>query len=130
MTVSLGLTSKSVVWVSWFGFKTKVDGFSRFGLKITMTVSLGLTSKSVVCVSWFGFKTKVDGFSRFDLKISGVRFSGLELKTDSYSLMILNLKSPEQFLDLSLKIKCAMIYQWRLAKSNSCTGSRTKNRHG
>jgi hypothetical protein len=91
-----------------------------------MTVSLGLTSKSVVWVSWFAFKTKVDGFSRFNLKIS-VGFSDLELKTDSYSLMILTLKSPKQFLDLSLKIKWAMIYRWWLARSNSCTGSRTKN---
>jgi hypothetical protein len=39
-------TRRRGVRVSWFGLKTKVDGFSRFGLKISGLRSLGLCLKT------------------------------------------------------------------------------------
>jgi hypothetical protein len=42
-----------------------------------------------------------------------IRFSGLDLKTDSYSLMIWVSKSPWRFLSLDLKTKRATIYRMR-----------------
>jgi hypothetical protein len=50
-----------------------------------------------------------DGFSRFDLKTSGGGFLGLYLKTGSYSMVILALKSPQRFLCLGLKTKRATV---------------------
>jgi hypothetical protein len=56
------------VHISWFGLKNKVDGFSRFGLKIggfgfpslglkTSSYDLGL--KTTMMVSWFGPQNQV-----------------------------------------------------------------------
>jgi hypothetical protein len=42
------------VWVSWFNLKTKVNGFSQFGLKIGGYDSCGLASKPLARVSRFG----------------------------------------------------------------------------
>jgi hypothetical protein len=42
------------VHVSWFSLKTKVDGFSQFGLKPGGYGSCGLASKPLAQVFWFG----------------------------------------------------------------------------
>jgi hypothetical protein len=56
------------VHISWFGLKTKVDGFSRFGLKIggfgfpslgLQTSSYDLGLKTTMMVSWFGPQNQV-----------------------------------------------------------------------
>jgi hypothetical protein len=39
--------------ISWFNLKTKVDGFSQFGLKTGGYCSCGLASKPLTQVSWF-----------------------------------------------------------------------------
>jgi hypothetical protein len=66
-----------------------------------------------------------DGFLRFDLKTSsdgflvepqnqgGGGFSGLDLKIDSYDLVIWALKSLRRFLVLDLKIKQATVCRLR-----------------
>jgi hypothetical protein len=41
------------MYVFWFSLKTKVDGFSRFGLKIGGYGSCGLASKPLTWVSRF-----------------------------------------------------------------------------
>jgi hypothetical protein len=52
--VFLGLVSKPVVRVSWFSLKTKVNDFSRFGLKTGGGgfPSLGLKIDSCGLVIW------------------------------------------------------------------------------
>jgi hypothetical protein len=62
--------------------------FSDLTSKPVATVSLGLASKPVV------------GFLVEPQNQGGRGFSGLGIKTDSYSLMICDLKSPRWFLDL------------------------------
>jgi hypothetical protein len=54
-----------------------------------------------------------DGFSRFGFKTIGAGFSSLNLKTDSYSLVIWISKSLRCFLGLDLKIKRATVCQVR-----------------
>jgi hypothetical protein len=82
VTISDGLTSKLHVTVS-----------GGLALKPIVTVSPGLTSKPVV------------GFLVEPQNQSGGGFSGLGLKTDSYSLVIWASKSPRRFLGLGLKTK-------------------------
>jgi hypothetical protein len=72
-------------WVSWFSLKTKVDGFSRFGLKICGYGSFGLASKPLARDSWFG------------------------PQIGSYGLLIWPTKSPWWFLGFGLKTKWAMV---------------------
>jgi hypothetical protein len=62
--------------------------FSDLTSKPVATVSLGLASKPVV------------GFLVEPQNQGGRGFSSLGIKTDSYSLMICDLKSPRWFLDL------------------------------
>jgi hypothetical protein len=78
-----------------------------------------------VRVSSFSLKTKVDGLSVvypqnhwdglfwFDLKTGGGGFPNLDLKTDSYDLVIWASKSPRRFLGLRLKIMRTMVCRLR-----------------
>jgi hypothetical protein len=73
--------------VSWFSLKTKVDGFSQFGLK-------------------------TGGYGSCDLASNhSLGFPGLDLKTGSYGLVIWPTKSPRQFLGLDIKTKWVMVCQ-------------------
>jgi hypothetical protein len=47
-------TRRRGAWVSWFSLKTKVDDFSRFGLKTDGYGSCGLASKELAWDSQFG----------------------------------------------------------------------------
>jgi hypothetical protein len=57
--------------VSWFSLKTKVDGFSRFGLKTGGCGFCGLASKPLAWVS------------RFEPQNQQLRFGDLDLKSTS-----------------------------------------------
>jgi hypothetical protein len=81
-TISSDLASKPVVTVS-----------SSFVLNLVATVSPGLTSKPVV------------GFLVEPQNQDGGGFPGLDLKTDSFGLVIWASKSPQRFLGLDIKIK-------------------------
>jgi hypothetical protein len=89
-TVFAGLASKQVAMV-----------FSSLTSKLVATVSPGLTSKRVV------------GFLVERQNQDGGGFSGLGLKTDSFSLVIWVLKSLRQFLGLGLKTKQASVCRLR-----------------
>jgi hypothetical protein len=56
--------------VSWFSLKTKVIGFSRFGLKTSGYGSYGLTSKSLTRVFRFGPQNQQLWFSDLTHKIT------------------------------------------------------------
>jgi hypothetical protein len=86
--VFFGLTSKSVMMV-----------FSGLASKPVMMVSPGLASKLVV------------GFLVEPQNQGGGGFFDLALKIGSYGLVILTLKSPRRFLNLSLKTKLATVYR-------------------
>jgi hypothetical protein len=90
VTVFVGLTSKSVATV-----------FSSLALKLVSTVSLGLASKSVV------------GLLVEPQNQGGERFPGLDLKTDSFDLMICASKSLRRFLGLILKTKWISVCRLR-----------------
>jgi hypothetical protein len=77
------------VRVSWFSLKTKVNSFSRFGLKIGGYSSCGLALKPLTRVSRFWSQT------------------------GSCGLVIWPMKSPRRFLGLGLKTKWAMVCQVR-----------------
>jgi hypothetical protein len=82
-TVFSGLASKPVVtFSSGLTSKPAAMVFSSLALKLVVTVSLGLASKPVV------------GFLVEPQNQGGGGFPGLDLKTDSYSLVILASKSP------------------------------------
>jgi hypothetical protein len=85
-TVSSGLSSKLVATV-----------FSSLASKLVVTISLGLTSKPTV------------GFLVEPQNQGGGGFPGLGLKTGSPDLVFWPLKSPRQFLSLSLKTKRASV---------------------
>jgi hypothetical protein len=79
--------------VSLFSLKTKVDGFSRFDLKIVGYGSSGLASKLLARVSRFGHQDHqlwIDDFTHkitmmvswFGPKSSGRMFVSLRIKTD------------------------------------------------
>jgi hypothetical protein len=90
VTIFVGLTSKSVATV-----------FSSLALKLVSTVSLGLASKSVV------------GLLVEPQNQGGERFPGLDLKTDSFDLMIWASKSLRRFLGLILKTKWVSVCRLR-----------------
>jgi hypothetical protein len=81
-TIFSSLTSKLVAMV-----------FSSFASKLVVTVSPGLASKPVV------------GFLIEPQNQGGGGFSGLDLKTNSFDLVIWASKSPRRFLSLGIKIK-------------------------
>jgi hypothetical protein len=101
-TVFTGLASKAVATVS-SGLASKPAATVSDGLasKPAATVSPGLASKSVV------------GFLVEPQNQGGGGFFGLGLKTGSYGLVILTLKSPRQFLGFGLKTKHASICRLR-----------------
>jgi hypothetical protein len=72
----------------------------------------GLASTPLGQFLRFGLKTSGDGFLVEPQNQGGAGFSGLGLKTDSYSLVIWASKSSQRFLDLGLKTKHASIYRW------------------
>jgi hypothetical protein len=117
----------------WFGLKTTRTVSRRFGLKTGVTVSSGLTSKSAATV-FAGLTSKpvatvfsslvsklvatvspgltlkpVIGFLVEPQNQGGGGFSGLGLKTGSFSLVIWTSKSSRQFLDLGLKTKQVLV---------------------
>jgi hypothetical protein len=108
--VFIGLTSKSMVTVfSDLASKPVVTVFLGLASKLVVIVFSGLTSKPVVTVS-SGFASKlVVSFLIEPQNQGGGGFSGLGLKTNSYSLMIWASKSPQWFLGLGLKIKQAIV---------------------
>jgi hypothetical protein len=74
-----------------------------FGLKTTWTVFAGLASKLVATVSpSLASKSVVDILVEPQNQ-GGEGFPGLDLKTDSFGLVIWASKSPRQFLGLGLK---------------------------
>jgi hypothetical protein len=66
--------------VSYFSLKTKVDCFSRFGLKTGSYGSCGLTSKPLARVSDLGLKIGSCGFMIWPTKSPG-QFPGLGVNT-------------------------------------------------
>jgi hypothetical protein len=101
-TVSSGLASKPAVTVSGgLASKPAATVFSSLASKLVATVSPDLTSKPVV------------GFLVEPQNQGGEGFSGLSLKTGSFSLVIWASKSPRRFLGLGLKTKRALICQLR-----------------
>jgi hypothetical protein len=56
--------------ISWFSLKTKVDGFSQFGLKTGGYGSLGLALKPLTRVSWFGPQNRQLQFGDLAQKIT------------------------------------------------------------
>jgi hypothetical protein len=62
---------------------------------------------------WFDLKTGGDGFLVEPQNQGGGQFSGLNLKTGSYGLVIWTSKSPRWFLGLCLKTKHALVYRLR-----------------
>jgi hypothetical protein len=93
-TVSGGLNSKPAATVfSGLASKPVVAVFSSLASKLVATVSPGLTSKPTV------------GFLVVPQNQGCGGFSGLGLKTGSFSLVIWVTKSPRRFLGLSLRMK-------------------------
>jgi hypothetical protein len=93
VTVSGGLASKSAVTV-FTGLPSKpvATVFPSLVSKLVATVSPGLASKSAV------------GFLVESQNQGGGGFPSLGLKTDSFGLVILTLKSPRWFLGLSINV--------------------------
>jgi hypothetical protein len=92
-TVFAGLASKPVATVSdGLASKPAATVFSSLALKLVVTVSPGLASKSAV------------GFLVESQNQGGEGFPSLGLKTDSFGLVILALKSPQRFLGLSINV--------------------------
>jgi hypothetical protein len=124
--------------VSWLNLKTNVDGLSVvwaqnhrddfssvwisksmatfcewFGLKTTRTVFSGLASKTAATVSSDLASKLVVGFLVKPQNQGGRGFLGLDLKTNSYDLVIWASKSPRRFRGLSLKTKWASVCRLR-----------------
>jgi hypothetical protein len=108
-----------------FGLKTGGDGFSGLASKPVATGSTDLTSKPVatvfsslasklVATVSLGLASKpAVGFLVEPQNQGGGGFSGLGLKTGSFSLMIWASKSPRRFLGLGLKTKQDLICRLR-----------------
>jgi hypothetical protein len=62
------------VRVSWFNLKTKVDGFSQFGLKTGGHGSCGLASKQLAWISRFGPQNRQLWFGDLAHKITMMVF--------------------------------------------------------
>jgi hypothetical protein len=124
-------TWRQGVRVSWLSLKTKVDGLSvilpqnhwdnflrfgltiggdsvlRFGVKTGGDVFSCLASNLMATVSPSLASKPVVGFLVEPQNQGGGVFPSLDLKTDSYSLMIYASKSPQRFFGLGLKTKQA-----------------------
>jgi hypothetical protein len=100
VTVSIGLASKPAVTVSsGLASKPVVMVFSSLASKLVVTISPGLASKPAV------------GFLVEPQNQGGGGFPSLDLKTDSFGLVIWASKSPRRFLGLGLKTKWSSIYR-------------------
>jgi hypothetical protein len=100
VTVFTGLASKPVATVSsGLASKPAATVFSYLTSKLVATVSPGLTSKPVVI---FLVEHQNQG---------GGGFLSLDLKTDSFGLVIWASKSLRQFLGLGLKTKWDSVYR-------------------
>jgi hypothetical protein len=101
-TIFASLASKPVVMVSsGLASKPAATVFSSLASKLVVTVSLSLASKPVVD---FLVEPQNQG---------GGGFSGLDLKTGSFGLVIWTSKSPRRFLVLGLKTKWASVCRLR-----------------
>jgi hypothetical protein len=97
-----GLASKLATMIfSCLASKPVAMIFSSLASKLMATVSLGLASKPVV------------GFLVEPQNQGGGGFSGFDLKTGSFSLVIWGSKSPRWFLCLSLKTKRTSVCRLR-----------------
>jgi hypothetical protein len=105
-TVSSGLASKPAVTV-FAGLATKPVATVSSGLtsKPIATVSSGLTSKPIATVSPGLASKPVVDFLVEPQNQDGGGFSGLDLKTGSFGLLIWASKLPRRFIGLSLKTK-------------------------
>jgi hypothetical protein len=113
-TVSAGLASKPDVTVSGgLASKPAATVFSGLPSKLVATVFSSLASKLVAMVSP-GLSSKlVVGFLVEPQNQDGGGFSGLDLKTNSFNLVIWASKSPRRFLGLWLKTKWASVCRLR-----------------
>jgi hypothetical protein len=66
--------------ISWFGLKTKVDGFPSSASKLVASGFLLWASKPVVIVWRFGPQNHHDSFLVWVSKSSGLRFVGCATK--------------------------------------------------
>jgi hypothetical protein len=104
-TVSSGLASKPAVTVfSGLASKPVSMVFSSLASKLVATVFSSLTSKLVVMVSSGLTSKPVVGFLVEPQNQSDGGFSGLDIKTGSFGLVIWVSKSPRLFFGLGLKI--------------------------
>jgi hypothetical protein len=78
----------------WFGLKTTRMVFSGLASKLVVMVSSGLASKPATTISPSLASKPVVGFLVEPQNQDGGRFLGLDLKTDSYCLVIWASKSP------------------------------------
>jgi hypothetical protein len=86
-----------------------------------------LASKSLGRFLRFDLKTGGDGFLVEHQNQDGGGFSGLDLKTDSYGLVIWASKSLRRFLDLGLKTKQTLVY-WLRYKTDGGRSARDTRR--
>jgi hypothetical protein len=119
----LGLASKPRWTVcQWFCLKTTGMGlviwatkspheFLSWASKSRSTVSSGLASKPVAMISPGLVSKLVATVLMVWPQNHSLWFPSLDLKIDSYGLVIWPIKSLQQFLGLGLKTKWAMVYQ-------------------
>jgi hypothetical protein len=113
-TVFAGLGSKPVATVSsGLASKPAATVFAGLISKPVATIFAGLASKSVATVSPGLASKAAIGFLVEPQNQGGGEFSGLDLKFDSFGLVIWASKSLRRFLDLDLKIKQASVYRLR-----------------
>jgi hypothetical protein len=109
-TVFTGLASKPVATVSsGLASKPAVTVFAGLATKSVATVSSGLTSKPIATVSPGLASKPVVDFLVEPQNQDGGGFSGLDLKTGSFGLLIWASKLPRRFIGLSLKTKWATV---------------------
>jgi hypothetical protein len=96
-----GLTSEPLGRFSLIWPQLVVTVFSSLAAKLVVTISPDLASKPMV------------GFLDEPQNQGGGGFPGLDLKTDSFGLVIFASKSSRQFLGLGLKTKQASVYLLR-----------------
>jgi hypothetical protein len=113
-TVFTGLASKLVVMIfSSFASRLVATVFSSLASILVATVFSSLAWKLMAMVSPGLASKPVVGFLVEPQNQGGGGFSGLGLKTDSFSSVIWASKSPWQFLGLGLQTKWASVYRLR-----------------